>query len=210
MTKIKICGMTCKADIDCVNRNNVDFAGFVMFFPKSKRNISRSAAVELMKLLDSQIKRVAVVVSPTVDQIKIIEDCGFDYVQIHGELKNSVLECAEIPILRAFNVSNMNEFSACECCEKIAGYVFDAAEPGSGKVFDWLSVKDILVNTAKMYFLAGGLNPENVGDAIGCLHPYGVDVSSGVENDCSKGKDAAKVAEFVRRVRETEELAKNE
>lgn len=208
MTKIKICGMTCKADIDCINSNKVDFAGFVMFFPKSKRNVSRSTAVELMKHLDSHIKRVAVVVSPTAEQIEIIEGCGFDYVQIHGKLEDSVIEYAKIPILRAFNVSNMNEFSACEYCEKIAGYVFDAAEPGSGKVFDWLSVKDILVNSDKMFFLAGGLNPENVGDAIRCLHPYGVDVSSGVENDCGKGKDFAKVAEFVRKVRETEELVK--
>ncbi len=206
MTKIKICGMTCRSDIDCVNQNDVDFAGFVMFFPKSKRNISRSTAVELTKHLDPRIKSVAVVVSPTVEEIEIIENCGFDYVQIHGKLEDSVLESAKIPILRAFNVSNMGELSACECCEKIAGYVFDAVEPGSGKVFDWSLVKNIHANSDKIILLAGGLNPENVSDAVRYIHPYGVDVSSGVENDSGRGKDASKVAEFVRRVRETEEL----
>lgn len=206
MTKIKICGMTCKVDIDCVNDNNVDFAGFVMFFPKSKRNIDPSTAIELLTYLKPSIKSVAVVVSPTVEEIKIIESCGFDYLQIHGMLSDEAIEAAKIPILRAFNVSNMDELGSCECCEKIAGYVFDAAEPGSGKVFDWSQVKNITMNSDKIILVAGGLNPENVGEAVSYLHPYGVDVSSGVEKDFGRGKDSSKVAEFVRKVREAEKL----
>lgn len=202
MTKIKICGMTCRADIDCVNQNEVDFAGFVMFYPKSKRNISLSTAKNLISYLKPSIKSTAVLVSPTTEELKAIEQCGFDYIQIHGRLSNDVIEASEIPILRAFNVSNINELTACECCDKIAGYVFDAAEPGSGKVFDWSLVKNININSDKIMLLAGGLNPENVGEAVRCLHPYGVDVSSGVENDSGRGKDARKVTEFVRKVRE--------
>lgn len=205
MTKIKICGMTNIHDIECVNDNDVDFAGFVMFFPKSKRNIHPSTAIELLKYLKTSIKSVAVVVSPTVEQIEIIQDyCKFDYVQIHGVLEDDVIRAAKIPILRAFNVSNMDEFDKYRSCDKIVGYVFDAAEPGSGRVFDWSLVKNVNCPGNKILLLAGGLNSENVGDAIKYLHPYGVDVSSGVEKNCGVGKDSYKVSEFVRNVRAIE------
>lgn len=205
MTKIKICGIMNPHDIQCVNENDVDFAGFVMFFPKSKRNIHPSTAIDLLKYLKPSIKSVAVVVSPTVEQIEIIQDhCEFDYIQIHGVLDDNVIQAAKIPILRAFNVSNMDEFDKYSSCDKIAGYVFDAAEPGSGRVFDWSLVKNAHDYEGKILLLAGGLNPENVGEAIKYLHPYGVDVSSGVENNCGVGKDSYKVSEFVRNVRKAE------
>ncbi len=203
MTKIKICGMTNIDDIKCVNENNVDFAGFVMFFPKSRRNMEPAAVVELMRYLEPSVKSVAVVVSPTLEQLDTIQKrCSFDYIQIHGELSNDVLDAAQIPILRAFNVSNMCEFERWKGCPKIAGFVFDAAEPGSGKVFDWSAVKNIECSDGKIMLVAGGLNPENVAGAVEYLRPYGVDVSSGVENSGGSGKDPDKVREFVRRVRE--------
>ncbi len=200
MTKIKICGMVCSDDIDCVNRNRVDFAGFVMFFPKSKRNVSPEQAVELMSGLSSEIKRVAVVVSPTLEQANAIKRCGFDYMQVHGVLEQQVAEKAEIPILRAFNVSNMGEYPLA----RAAGYVFDAAQPGSGSTFDWNLLKSIPKSDGKIMLLAGGLNPQNISKALSEVRPHGVDVSSGVEySDGGKiGKDPAKVAEFVRLVRE--------
>lgn len=201
LTKIKICGMTNQSDIKCVNENNVDFAGFVMFFPKSRRNIGPGTAMELLKCLNSSIKSVAVVVSPTLEQLTEIEQIGFDYIQIHGELRGEVLESAKIPILRAFNVSNANEFNKYRNCDKIAGFVFDAAEPGSGKVFDWSTVKNIECPNGKIMLLAGGLNPDNVKYAVEYLNPYGVDVSSGVEKPDGSGKDSDKVCEFVQRVR---------
>lgn len=202
MTKIKICGMTSLSDIQCVNENQVDFAGFVLFFPKSRRNLSGKAAAELLPALSREVKSVAVVVSPTVEQLREIERIGFDYLQIHGQLREEVLEAAEIPILRAFNVSNAGEFEKYRDDDKIAGFVFDAAEPGSGKVFDWSLVKHIQCPEGKILLLAGGLNPDNVAKAVEYLHPYGVDVSSGVENADGKGKNPDRVREFVRRVRE--------
>lgn len=201
MTKIKICGMTNLSDIECVNENNVDFAGFVMFFPKSRRNICPTTATELLTYLSPSIESVAVVVSPTVKQLAEIERIGFDYIQIHGELSDEVLEAAQIPILRAFNVSNMSEFEKWKNCQKIAGFVFDAVEPGSGKVFDWSTVKNIERSEGKIMLLAGGLNPDNVAEAVEYLRPYGVDVSSGVENSDGRGKNSDKVREFVQRVR---------
>lgn len=202
MTKIKICGMTSLSDIQCVNDNGVDFAGFVLFFPKSKRNLSVEAAAELLPALNRDIKSVAVVVSPTVAQLQEIERVGFHYIQIHGQLTDEVLEAAKIPVLRAFNVSNMGEFQKYRDHDKIAGFVFDAAEPGSGKVFDWSLVKHIECPEGKIMLLAGGLNPDNVAEAVAYLHPYGVDVSSGVENADGKGKNPDRVRDFVNRARQ--------
>ena len=80
-TKIKICGLTSPAEARYLNENHVDFAGMVLFFPKSKRNISIEQAKDIMAALDASIKRVAVVVSPSIEQIRQIEAAGFDYVQ---------------------------------------------------------------------------------------------------------------------------------
>ena len=82
----------------------------------------------------------------------------------------------------------------------IKGFVFDATEPGSGKTFDWNSIKDIKRNE-KMFILAGGLNPYNVAEAIEMVKPDGVDVSSGVEKEDGVGKDEEKIIEFVRNAR---------
>ena len=84
--------------------------------------------------------------------------------------------------------------------EKIVGYVFDAQEPGSGKVFDWSLVKT-LPKDGKILILAGGLNPENVAKAIEYIHPDGVDVSSGVEYGDKNGKDPEKIKRFVENAR---------
>ena len=74
--KIKICGLTSTKEAEYLNDNNVDFAGMVMFFPKSKRNINEDKATEIINALDKSIKKVAVTVSPTLEQVKIIEKLG--------------------------------------------------------------------------------------------------------------------------------------
>lgn len=192
-TKIKICGLTSPAEARYLNENHVDFAGMVLFFPKSKRNISIEQAKEVMAALDASIKRVAVVVSPSIEQIKQIEAAGFDYIQIHGKIPETEVEA---PILKAFNVSDMGSYEKYHNDSRIAGYVFDAIEPGSGKTFDWKLVESI-PRDEKLLLLAGGLNPDNVRMAIEAVHPDGVDVSSGVENDNGTGKNPDKIHDFV-------------
>ena len=194
-TKIKICGLTSPAEARYLNENHVDFAGMVLFFPKSKRNISIEQAMEIMAALDASIKRVAVVVSPSIEQIRQIEAAGFDYIQIHGEIPEAEAAIA-IPILKAFNVSDMNSYEKYHNDSRIAGYVFDAIEPGSGETFDWRLV-DNIPRDEKLLLLAGGLNPDNVRMAIEAVHPDGVDVSSGVENDDGAGKNPEKIHNFV-------------
>lgn len=197
--KIKVCGLTKPEEAEYLNRNHVDFAGMVLFFPKSRRNISPERAVEIRACLDPEIKTVAVVVSPSVGQVKQIEGLGFDYIQIHGKIPEGMFDEVHIPVLKAFNVSDMKDYEVYSACKGIAGYVFDAQEPGSGKVFDWSLVKQV-PQDGKLLLLAGGLNPENVQEAVRYLHPDGVDVSSGVEYP-GGGKDGEKVDAFVRSAR---------
>lgn len=202
-TKVKICGLTSPAEARYLNENHVDFAGMVLFFPKSKRNISIEQAMEIMAALDASIKRVAVVVSPSIEQVRQIEAAGFDYVQIHGEIPETETEAEAaiaIPILKAFNVSDMGSYEKYHNDSRIAGYVFDAIEPGSGKTFDWKLV-DNIPRDEKLLLLAGGLNPDNVRMAIEAVHPNGVDVSSGVENDDKAGKNPDKIHDFVAAVK---------
>lgn len=200
MTKIKICGITSREDIELINEFLPEYAGFVMFYPKSKRNISAEKAVSLLSALDKRITTVAVTVSPDEKQVAEIASCGFDLVQIHGNLTDEVLNNSSIPILRAVNVKSCESKYDFPEHKNIVGYVFDAASPGSGKTFDWELLGNI-PRDSRLFMLAGGLNSENVLQAIERVNPDIIDVSSGVENDCGKGKSRAKVEGFISLVR---------
>ena len=215
MTKIKICGMTCDADIEAVNTYLPDYIGFVLFFPKSKRNISIEQAKQLLEKVDEKIETVAVVVSPTTEQVKQIEEVGFNYIQIHGTVTDEVYEQCKLPILRAFNVSDLDKLEEYEAKDKIKGYVFDSKMPGSGKTFDWSLLDDIRQkqktvasnndvsnkDTKKMFFLAGGIDKTNVKRAISEVAPDVIDLSSAVEKtsdaETFHGKDSEKIRIIV-------------
>lgn len=203
MTKIKICGLTSPKEADYVNEAHADFAGFVLFYPKSKRNLTISQAKEIFTALDKEINKVAVVVSPTLEEIIQIENAGFDYLQIHGTLTNELLSAIHLPILKAFNVKDMEQYDTFHQEDKIKGYVFDAAVPGSGKTFNWNLVKKI-PRDEKLFILAGGLNEDNVAEAINAIKPDAVDVSSGVEfADGTPGKDPQRIRDFVQAIKTT-------
>lgn len=200
MKKIKICGITGIEETEYLNEAGVDYAGFVLFFPKSSRNTDIERAKEIMGYLDSQIQTVAVVVEPSEEQLMEIAEAGFDLVQIHGRMSEETLSKSQIPVLRAFNAGDLSEFSRYEKMENVAGYVFDAQKPGSGKVFDWTLLRK-LPRTQKLTFLAGGLDADNVREALAATQVDGVDTSSGVERAGGAGKDPDKVRSFVEAVR---------
>lgn len=202
MTKIKICGITCREDVEILNEFLPEYAGFVMFFPKSRRNISTQTAYSLLPLLDKRIKTVAVTVCPTAEQVSEIGKCGFDFIQMHGEVESSVIDSSPIPVFKAFNVSDIDKVKAYAENKNVCGYVFDAASPGSGKTFDWDILKNI-PHDNKLFLLAGGLDCSNVLDAIKIINPDIVDVSSGVENETKTGKSREKVAGFITAVRKS-------
>ena len=192
--EIKLCGMTTTDDIELVNRLKPEYAGFVLFFPKSRRNLDIEKAAALVKALDG-VKAVAVTVSPTPEQTEQICKSGFDYLQAHGELSEETYSCCTIPIIRAFNDFQIGELTRCSRLDNVKAYLFDAAEPGSGKRCDWDALSKLPTADRKL-FLAGGLDPENVARAIAAVHPDVVDVSSGIELP-EGGKDAAKAEAFV-------------
>lgn len=198
--KIKICGLTAPKEAQYLNENQIDFAGMVLFFPKSKRCITIERAKEIIARLSDTVKSVAVVVSPSLEQVRQIGDAGFSYIQIHGEIPDGIGKVSQIPILKAFNVSDLEQYEKYHNNPQIAGYVLDAHEAGSGKTFDW-SLVEKLPRDGKLFLLAGGLNPQNVGEALRVVQPDGVDVSSGVENESGCGKDPEKIRAFAREVR---------
>lgn len=197
MTKVKICGLKNPTDIKCINTLSPDFAGFVMFFEKSHRNISVQTAQELLALLDKNIKSVAVTVSPTEEQLEQIHTLGFDYVQIHGKISEKLLSECKTPVIRAINVSGIESIGDIENLDNVKGILFDSAVPGSGKSFDW-SMLEKLPKNPKMLFLAGGLTADNVAKAVAQLPPFAVDVSSGVELADKSGKDYQLVQAFIK------------
>ena len=205
--------MTCDEDIDAVNTYLPDYIGFVLFFPKSKRNISIEQAKHLLEKVDEKIQTVAVVVSPTIEKVKQIEEVGFDYIQIHGTVTDEVYEQCGLPILRAFNVSDLDKLEEYEAKDKIKGYVFDSKTPGSGKTFDWNLLNDIRQKqktdtskdvshkkTKKMIFLAGGIDETNVKRAIAEVSPDVIDLSSAVEKTSEDGTFHGKDPEKIRTI----------
>ncbi|MBN2927899.1 MAG: phosphoribosylanthranilate isomerase [Eubacterium sp.] len=200
MTKIKICGMTCEEDIKAVNKYLPDYIGFVLFFPKSKRNISIKQAKDLLAKADKRIKTVAVVVSPTIEQLLQIEEARFDYIQIHGTMTKEVYEQCTLPILRAFNISNLEKLEEYEIKDKIKGYVFDSKNPGSGETFDWKLLAHIRQKQKTVIFLAGGIDENNVKRAISEVAPDVIDLSSAVEKVSKDGAFCGKDPEKVKTI----------
>lgn len=198
--KVKICGLVSVEDARNVAESGAELAGMVLFFQKSKRNISLELAGEIMSALPERVKKCAVTVSPTAEQVRAINTAGFDFIQIHGTLSDEAYDAAELPIIKAFNVTDICDLEKYRQLEKLCGYVFDAAEYGSGKSFDWRLLDDI-PRDGRMFILAGGLNSDNVAGAVKKVQPDCVDVSSGVEKSTGIGKDREKIFAFVKNAR---------
>ena len=110
LVQVKICGLTSMDDVHIIEKYGADYAGMVLYYPKSKRNIDINlAAVLVAQLKKSDIKSVAVVVSPDVSQLEAIQNAGFDYIQIHGELSDDVYNACSVRIIRAVNIKHQSE-----------------------------------------------------------------------------------------------------
>lgn len=197
MTKIKLCGLTRECDIDVANELKPDYIGFV-FAPKSKRYVSHEIALNLKKLLSPDIKAVGVFVNEKVETVaELLESGVIEIAQLHGDEDEEYIEklrfLTDKPIIKAFRIETLSDIAKAQHCT--AEHILLDSGAGTGSVFDWALLK----NMNRPYFLAGGLTPENVGDALHALHPYAVDVSSGIETDGKK--DKLKMAEFVAAVR---------
>ena len=220
MPKIKICGLTSEQEAGWLLEEAVDYAGMVMFFPKSKRNNTVENAKKILRVFyeanrmeeGRTVKSVAVTVSPTARQVEQLEVLGFDLIQVHGSVEEEIFETTEIPVIRAIHdEADWEQFLEWNRHEmwrdRLVGVLFDAKEPGSGETFDWKRLHRLSqieqIRSQKLCFLAGGLHSENIKDAIRDTNPDVVDVSSGVEFSHEQvGKDRSKIKAFVKAVRE--------
>ena len=197
MSKIKLCGLSRKCDIEWANALKPEYIGFV-FWSKSKRNVPPEKAKELKGLLSPDVKAVGVFVDEPIENVaELLNDNIIDIAQLHGgedeEYIKKLRALSDKPIIKAFLLKSESDAERAE--KSTADYILVDSGTGTGKSFDW----ELLKNISRPYFLAGGLCCENISQAITALDPYAVDVSSGIEtNSC---KDKNKMAAFVAAVR---------
>ena len=216
MTWVKICGMTNLEDALVAVEAGADAVGFV-FYEKSPRNVTVQTAREIVEELPGKVEKVGVFVNESSSRSSAIADAiGLTVVQLHGEeyekpevhsLGDRVCLC--IPAERA-TVSGKNVFpvrSVWALPDNLRAIMLDsgtgAQRGGTGQIFDWQKAKAWVFAVKQRYpvVVAGGLKADNVAQALEILHPWGVDVVSGVETSPGK-KDPEKVRAFVRAVRE--------
>ena len=195
-TMIKMCGIRTAENMKWIWRIMPEYIGFV-FAEKSKRYIEPKEAANLVSGLDKKITPVGVFVDSDFERIKSIYDMGaIKIAQLHGNEPDELilrLQDAGINVIRAFQVKSEADIEKAE--NSPADLVLLDSGQGSGETFDWSLIKQI----SRPYFLAGGLDPKNVKQAISELHPFAVDVSSGIETNGVK--DCNKMMEFAYAVR---------
>jgi len=204
MTKIKICGLTRKEDIQSVNRWLPDYIGFV--FGVSRRQVTPGQASILKAGLDSRIKAVGVFVNePVLSIVRLCNTGVIDLVQLHGDENDIYIRKLKdqiaCPVIKALRVQSAEQVLKAEklSCDLLLLDTYQKGKyGGSGKTFDY-SMIPIL---QKRFFLAGGLENSNIEQAIKKCNPYGVDISSGVETDDLKDED--KIRHIIQTVRSLE------
>ena len=201
MTKIKICGLYRDADIDYVNEAEPDYAGFILLFPKSHRNLTPEQAAALRKRLRPGIRAVGVFVDQAVETVAAAaESVGLDVIQLHGHEDDAYIaalrEKSACAIWKAFKIRSAADLDAAR--ESTADEVLLDNGYGTGESFDW----SLTGGFDRPFLLAGGLTPENIPEAIRTLRPKIVDISSGVETD--KVKDREKIIAAVCAARQAE------
>ncbi|ETD24262.1 phosphoribosylanthranilate isomerase [Helicobacter macacae] len=217
MLKIKFCGLFRECDIDYANALKPDFVGFI-FVEHSKRFVDFATAQALKSRLDSRIKAVGVFVDSPVERImEALSEGIIDAVQLHGSEDNAYISALkacmqsdlgkESPIIKAIKISDSHSLaqgleSSAQCGADFI--LLDSPNAGSGRAFDWnalaqrLKKQDFTREFQTRFFLAGGVNVENIQSAI-ALKPFCIDISSGIESN--RVKDFAKMQTIINAVR---------
>lgn len=202
MTRMKLCGLSRAEDIEAVNELLPEYIGFV-FARKSRRYVPPQKAAGWRQILLPDIKVVGVFADEKPEVVaEMLNDGIIDLAQLHGnedaeyirQLRRLTGRLSRDWLIQAFRIDGSEDIARAR--DSIADYILlDSGSGGTGTTFDWNMVKGV----DRPYFLAGGLNARNVGEAIDTLKPYAVDVSSGIETDGIK--DKAKMAAFAAVVR---------
>ena len=183
MVKIKICGLKRMEDIEIVNKYKPDYIGFV--FADSKRKVSYNLARKMKQNLDPSIKSVGVFVDADIDEILNLYDDGIiDFAQLHGRESEDYINKlrqksnCHLKIINSIEMSDKTDLLKYD--NSMADYLLLDSGKGSGKTFDWQLIRNDL---KKEFFLAGGLNTDNISLAIKDVNPFAVDLSSSLETD---------------------------
>jgi len=201
---IKICGLTRDEDVRAAVAAGADAIGFV--FTASPRRISAEKAFQLSAGIPQQVLRVGLFLDQDKSEIdQVIAGVELDILQFHGGESEQQCAAFGLPWLKAVAMENIDSVSQAEQDYPAAmGLLLDSHSKGkrggSGKVFDW----SLSTPVAKPIWLAGGLNPDNVAEAIRIIKPYAVDVSSGVEAEPGI-KDSDSIRRFIKAVRDVED-----
>lgn len=192
MAKIKICGLKRAEDIEYVNEFKPDYIGFILS-PGFKRSIDRKTAKMLKSLLSKDINAVGVFVNDCLENIDYFLKNGIiDTVQLHGDETPNFCESVNAPVIKYFSPKTFDKVN-----EYDTDYFLFDSGTGTGKEFDWSNIPQ----TDKPFFLAGGINKDNISRAIVTVKPYCIDLSSAVETNGVK--DYNKIKEIM-------EIMKNE
>ena len=189
MTRIKICGLSRPCDVAFVNQAQPDWCGFIIDFPRIHRSVSPRQALALRRQLAPGIIPVGVTVDQPVEAVAALLRSGVvDVAQLHGTEDESYLAALRAlapghPLWKAFTLRTPNDLTA--ALASSADMILLDSGKGTGQTFDW----SLLRGVARPFLLAGGLTPENIPRAVRAVHPWGVDLSSGMETDRRKDRD---------------------
>jgi len=211
MIEIKICGITNFDDALAVAESGADALGFI-FYPKSPRYVSPEEVRKIIENLPGEITRVGVFVNHRAEELKeIIKFCGLNLVQLHGDETPGY--CCQFPastLVKAFSPRTENDLQVLKDYQ-VKAILVDTRDPklygGTGKTSNWELASKI--KESHPLILSGGLNIDNIIEAIETVHPDAVDINSGVESSPGK-KDHNKVSEFIKIVRKNDRYTDRE
>jgi phosphoribosylanthranilate isomerase len=201
--RIKICGVVHPDDAAAAADAGADLIG-INFVPGSPRCVELRDAEAIAERVSGAVERVAIFQNPTWDEVeRVTRRIEFERVQFHGDESEEDVEMVDLPVIKAIRGADL------EAAEEFPGTILLLDHPseggGRGKSWNWADAGE-LIGRGFDVILAGGLNPDNVGQAIadlGDLLPWGVDVATGVEGEGHR-KDAARIAAFIEAVRKAE------
>lgn len=213
MTDVKICGLSDPENLAVAIEAGTRFVGFV-FYPPSPRNVSFDTAFHLARAVPTGVRSIGLFVNPKDEQLeRTLTGIQLDMVQLHGDEPpqriNEIKERFSMPVMKAIRIRDENDLKDVEEYEAAADWLLFDARPenaslpgGTGESFDWNILKAHIQKREfkKPWMLSGGLNADNVKEALSILKPNAVDISSGVES--TKGvKDAEKIKSFIKAVK---------
>ncbi len=191
--RVKLCGLCRPQDVEAANEARPDYVGFVVDFPRSRRSIPASELAVLSRLVRPDIRRVGVFVDEPIEVVaRLFEKGAIDVAQLHGSEDEDYLSrlraTCDVPVIQAFRMRDAEDVR--RAMASPADLILLDNGQGTGHTFDWSLARDV----RRPFMLAGGLGPENVAQAIRAVHPWGVDMSGGVETNGKKNPGKMRAA----------------